>query len=102
MVFPFGTNVSNILGYCHGSQGRQVSSINAPTFTSDMKFQSKMPLRPNASAAHHRFREDARAPQVFGIGRIEPFLGGDHQKPSIGRALGDDFLWEFEVNGERN
>ena len=75
MVFPFGTNVSNILGYCHGSQGRQVSSINAPTFTSDMKFQSKMPLRPNASAAHHRFREDARAPQVFGIGRIEPFLG---------------------------
>ena len=51
--------------------------------------------------ADHDVDECSRAAQVFGIGRIEPFLDGGHQKSAIGRTLGDDFLREFEATGER-
>jgi hypothetical protein len=29
---------------------------------------------------------------MFRIGRIEPFLVGDHHKPAIGYAFRDDFV----------
>jgi len=34
--------------------------------------------------ADHYVNEYPCAPQVFGIGRIEPFLDGGHQKSAIG------------------
>jgi hypothetical protein len=79
-----------------------VSGVNAPPLPSDLKFQCEMPLRPNAIAAHHRFRENSRPAQVFGIGRIEPFLDGGHQKPAIGCAFRDDFLRQLKPAGERS
>src|SRR4029077_8868013 len=40
-VFPFGTNVSNILGYYHGPPDRQVSGVNASTVTTDRTCEAK-------------------------------------------------------------
>lgn len=40
-----------------------------------------------AGAAHHGLGKDARAPQMFGIGRIEPLLDGAHQQSAVGRSF---------------
>ena len=54
-----------------------------------------------AGAGDHGLGENARAPQVLGVGGFEPLLRGDHQEPAIGRALGLDFRREFDAGGKR-
>ena len=40
-----------------------------------------------AGMLDHSFGEDARAPQVLGIGRIEPLLNSTHQNAAVGGVL---------------
>lgn len=53
-----------------------------------------------AGARDHGLGDDARTPQVLGIVRINPVLGGGHQETAVRRTLGQDFGRQFEVGGE--
>ncbi len=54
-----------------------------------------------AGAAHHGLGKDPRAPQMFGIGRIEPLLDGAHQQSAVGRSLSYYFRRQLQAAGER-
>ena len=54
-----------------------------------------------AGAGNHGLGENARAPQVLGVGGFKPRIRGDHQEPIVRRSLGLYFRREFDAGGKR-
>jgi hypothetical protein len=76
--------------------GEAAQTCNAFSVNPDGRLETESNSR-GAGAGNHYLGENARATQMFGVGRIKPFVRGAYQQAAVWRTLGAQFGFNDEA-----